>query len=125
MQQLEILVVDDDRDGADGLSEALELYGHRVTTQYSGEDAVEAFRHTSFDLTFMDVMMLGLNGVESFLEIRKIKPDAKVYMMTGYSARELLEEAVNHGAAGVFQKPFAIEDALESVMNVTAHQAIA
>ncbi len=116
MKKLMILVVDDDHDGADGLSEALEFYGHDVTTVYSGEDAVEAFRKVSFDVTFMDVMMLGLNGVESFLEIRKIKPDAKVFMMTGYSARELLDEAVGHGAAGVFHKPFAIEDALESAI---------
>ncbi len=116
MKELNILVVDDDRDGADGLSEALEFYGHHVTTVYSGEEAVEAFRRTGFDLTFMDVMMLGLNGVESFLEIRKIKPDAKVYMMTGYSARDLLDEAIGHGAAGVFHKPFAIEEALESAI---------
>ena len=115
MKQLDILVVDDDRDGADGLSEALEYYGHNVTTCYSGFDAVESFRTSKFDLTFMDVMMLGLNGVESFLEIRKIDPEARVFMMTGYSARDLLEEAVGQGAAGVFQKPFAIEDVLEKV----------
>ena len=116
MKPLEILVVDDDRDGADGLSEALEFYGHNVTTVYGGEEAVTAFQQTLFDVTFMDVMMLGLNGVESFLEIKKIAPDAKVYMMTGFSARDLLEEAVRHGAAGVFQKPFAIEDVLEKVI---------
>lgn len=116
MRQLDILVVDDDQDGADGLSEALEFYGHKVTTVYSGEEAVKAFGRNLFDVTFMDVMMLGLNGVESYLEIKKIKPDATVYMMTGYSARDLLEEAIGHGAAGVFQKPFAIEDALERVM---------
>lgn len=121
MKQLQILVVDDDRDGADGLSEALEFYGHKVSTVYCGEDAVSAFRSSDFDVTFMDVMMLGLNGVESFLEIRKIKPDATVYMMTGYSARDLLEEAIGHGAAGVFQKPFAIEDALKSVMGAYAY----
>ena len=117
MKQLEILVVDDDRDGADGLSEALDFYGHKVTTVYSGEEAVRAFRYGYFDVTFMDVMMLGLNGVESFLEIKKIKPHAKVYMMTGFSARDLLEEAVSHGAAGVLQKPFAIEDVLEKVIS--------
>ena len=115
MKELQILVVDDDRDGADGLAEALEFYGHNVTTVYSGEHAVDAFRQGCFDVTFMDVMMLGLNGVESFLEIQKIEPDAKVYMMTGYSARDLLQEAVGHGAAGVLQKPFAIEDALDRV----------
>lgn len=122
MKHLNILVVDDDRDGADGLSEALDFYGHEVTTVYSGEDAVEAFQQADFDVTFMDVMMFGLNGVESFLEIRKFKPDAKVYMMTGYSARDLLDEAINHGAAGVFHKPFDIEEVLDIAVGAYASQ---
>ena len=113
MIQLDILVVDDDTDGADNLSEALKLCGHNVTTVYCGEDAVDAFRQGAFDVTFMDVMMLGLNGVEAFLEIQKIKPNAKVYMMTGCTARDLLQEAVGHGAAGVLQKPIALENALD------------
>ena len=116
MKQLNILVVDDDHDGADGLAEALEFYGHRVTTVYCGEDAVEAFKGSNFHVTFMDVMMLGLNGVESFLEIRKISPKAKVYMMTGYSAKDLLDEAVSNGAEGVFHKPLSIEDVLDKVV---------
>ena len=116
MKQLKILVVD----GADGLAEALEFYGHKITTVYSGEDAIEAFRDVMFDLTFMDVMMLGLNGVEAFMEIRKKDPYAKVYMMTGHSARDLLDEAIGHGAAGVLHKPFAIEDALENAMGPLA-----
>lgn len=116
MKQLKILVVDDDIDGADGLSEALEFYGHKVETTYSGEGAVEAFRRSSFDITFMDVMMLGLNGVESFLQIKEFCPNAKVYMMTGYSARDLLAEAVDNGAAGVFHKPFSIEAVLEKAI---------
>jgi len=119
MKQLNILVVDDDQDGADGLADALDLYGHNVTTVYSGEDAVDAFRQTLFDLTFMDVMMFGLNGVESLIEIRKTKSDAKVYMMTGYSAKELLEEAMSNGAAGVFYKPIAIEKILDDIASIT------
>ena len=116
MTSLQILVVDDDKDGADSLAEALEFYGHQVMTAYRGSDAVELFRHPIFDLTFMDVMMLGLNGVESLMQIRKIVPDAKVFMMTGYSARDLLEQAIDEGAAGVLQKPFAIEDVLDKTM---------
>lgn len=116
MKMLNILVVDDDQDGADSLSEALEHYGHQVTAVYCGEDAVEAFQHTIYDLTFMDVMMLGLNGVESLQQIKKINPEAKVYMMTGHSARDLLDKAIDHGALGVFHKPFAIDDVLERAM---------
>ena len=57
----------------------------------------------------VDVKLPGKNGVESFLEIRKFKPESKVVMMTGYSVNQLLDEAVDNGAWGVLHKPFNME----------------
>jgi two-component system, NtrC family, response regulator HydG len=102
---LRILVVDDDRDNADSLAELFTMEGHNVEVAYSGEEAIEAYQHRDFDLAFMDVMMPGRNGVESFLEIRRLKPNAKVYMMTGYSVEQLLQQAVENGALGILSKP--------------------
>ena len=102
---LRILVVDDDEDNARSLGELFELEGHDVAVVHSGEAAVAAFLSASFDVAFMDVMMPGKNGVESFIEIKKMKPGAKVYMMTGYSVEQLLQQALNHGAMGVLSKP--------------------
>lgn len=104
-RQLSILVVDDDADNANSLGELFETEGHRATVVGSGEAAIEAFRRTKFDVAFMDVMMPGKNGVESFLEIRKLRPAAKVYMMTGYSVEQLLRQAMDNGALGVLSKP--------------------
>ena len=104
-RQLSILVVDDDIDNANSMGELFETEGHRATVVDSGEAAIEAFRHTKFDVAFMDVMMPGKNGVESFLEIRKLRPAARVYMMTGYSVEQLLQQAMDHGALGVLSKP--------------------
>ena len=104
-RRLSILVVDDDTDNANSMGELFETEGHRATVVDSGEAAIEAFRHTKFDVAFMDVMMPGKNGVESFLEIRKLRPAAKVYMMTGYSVEQLLQQAMDHGALGVLSKP--------------------
>lgn len=106
MMPLDILVVDDDADNANSLGELFELEGHRVHVVHSGEDAVTAYCQDDFDLAFMDVMMPGKNGVESFLEIRRLKPQARVYMMTGYSVEELLLQAIRGGALGVLDKPF-------------------
>ncbi len=117
-QSLEIFIVDDDIDVAEGLADALELHGHKITLAHSGKEAVEFFSQRDFDITFMDVMMPGMNGVESFLEIRKIKPQAKVVMLTGYSVEQLLQQAVENGAVAVLHKPVAMEavqQALEEV----------
>ena len=112
MTTLKILVVDDDVDVADSLADVLELRGHDVTTVYDSAEAVEVFTHERFDIAFMDVMMPGKNGVESFLEIRKVKPDARVVMMTGFSVQHLLDQALEQGAAGVLHKPVAVDDVL-------------
>lgn len=104
-RNLHILVVDDDEDNAQSLGELFELEGHRATVVHSGTAAIAAFRTTAFDLAFMDVMMPGKNGVDSFLEIRNLRPHAKVYMMTGFSVEQLLRQAMNNGALGVMSKP--------------------
>jgi CheY-like chemotaxis protein len=115
---MKILVVDDDRDHADSLAELLVLEGHDVEATYSGEDAVAAFKRTDFDLAFMDVMMPNMNGVESFLEIKRNKPNAQVIMMTGFSVDELIKQATDNGAVDALQKPLtpkSIVEALDSV----------
>ncbi|NJM30910.1 MAG: response regulator [Rhizobiales bacterium] len=117
-RQLKILVVDDDIDNAQSLGELFELEGHAAKVVHTGEDAVKAFMAEDFDVAFMDVMMPGKNGVESFLEIKRLKPDAHVYMMTGYSVEQLLQQAIDGGAKGVFGKPVDIERVIASLAKV-------
>lgn len=118
-----ILVVDDDEDNACSLGELFELEGHSVTIVHSGDDAIAAYLESEFDMAFMDVMMPGRNGVESFMEIRKLKPDARVFMMTGYSVEQLLQQAVDNGAMGVLTKPVDIDKLLRA-MNEAAPAGI-
>jgi two-component system, NtrC family, response regulator HydG len=112
---LSILILDDNQDNADALAELLAMDDHKVQVAYNGQQAIDAYRSTSFDLGFFDVMMPGKNGVESFLEIRAEKPDAKIYFMTGYSADDLLKTAIAGGAMGVFDKPVDLQSILEIV----------
>lgn len=115
---MRILVVDDDVDNACSMGELFELEGHSVMVVHSGEAAISAWLAEDFDIAFMDVMMPGKNGVESFLEIRRSKPGAKVYMMTGYSVEQLLQQAIAGGALGVLTKPIdsgKLLNALDSV----------
>jgi two-component system, NtrC family, response regulator HydG len=119
-QALKILVVDDDVDNACSLGELFDLEGHHAHVVHDGQAAVDAYLHTDFDLAFMDVMMPGKNGVESFIEIRRMKPKARVFMMTGYSVEELLRQATREGALGVIEKPLDAEDILRMAEKVGA-----
>ena len=62
---LRIFVVDDHKDIADGLADVLRMKGHEVEVAYNGQQAIRIFREKEFDISFMDVMMPGMNGVES------------------------------------------------------------
>jgi two-component system, response regulator, stage 0 sporulation protein F len=114
-KQLNILVVDDDAANAESLAELFEMENHRVIVAYDGQQAIEAFSLNKVDVGFFDVMMPNKNGVDSFMEIRATNPDARIYFMTGYSADDLLDKAVQEGALGVFSKPVDLMRLLQAV----------
>ena len=115
MKNMDILVVDDNQDFAETLADVLELNGYNVTISYNGEDAITKFTEKDYDLTFMDVKLPGMNGVESFLKIKEIKPKAKVIMMTGYSVEQLLNQAFENGALEILHKPFDMTNVLKII----------
>jgi two-component system, NtrC family, response regulator HydG len=113
-----ILVIDDDQAHAESIAELLSLHRYEVEVAFSGEDGVARFREADFDLTFMDVKLPGMNGVETFFAFKRIRPDAKVVMMTGFSVEQLVAQAVENGALGVLHKPFNVPDLLAAVERI-------
>jgi DNA-binding NtrC family response regulator len=107
MSRANVMIVDDDQDLAESLAELLEMSGCNVTTATNGRDAVLSHGTRDFDITFMDVRMPIMNGVDSFFEIRKLKPDAKIVMMTGFK-EAIVAKALEAGAVGLLNKPFDI-----------------
>jgi DNA-binding NtrC family response regulator len=117
-----ILVVDDLKSMRLTLGGILEDEGYNVLLAEDGYQAIEAAKQTSFDLIFMDIKMPGINGVQTFREIKKINPRAAVIMMTAYSLEDLIREAVEEGAYAVVYKPFDIEkivNIIESALRKT------
>lgn len=120
MNAKKVFIVDDDEDFAESLAMVLEGRGYQVELASSGEEAIRKFRENDYAITFMDVKMSGKNGVESFLEIRKFKPDARVVMMTGYSVEQLLNQAIENGAWDVLSKPLDIAKVLKLISELPA-----
>jgi two-component system, NtrC family, response regulator HydG len=69
-------------------------------------------------MVLMDVKLPGMNGVQTFFEFRRLRADARVLMMTGYSVEQLVAQAVDNGALGILRKPFNAVDLLMAVDNV-------
>lgn len=106
--QTNILVVDDLRNMRLTLGGILEDEGYSVTTAEDGYQAIEAVRKRRFDAIFLDIKMPGIDGVQTFREIKKIDPDVAAVMMTAYSLEELVKEALEEGAHAIIYKPFDI-----------------
>ena len=104
-----VLVVDDLRSIRLTLGGILEDEGHNVVTAEDGYQAIEAVKKTHFDAIFMDIKMPGINGVQTFREVKKIDPEAVVIMMTAYSVEDLVKEALEEGAYAIIYKPFDID----------------
>jgi len=100
MSRANVMIVDDDQDLAESLAELLEMSGCSVTTAANGKEAVLSHGKQDFDVTFMDV--------------RRLKPDAKIVMMTGFK-EAIVTKALEAGAAGLLSKPFDIEAMLAIV----------
>lgn len=115
MASLSILVVDDDRDHAESLGELFAIEGHDVEIAYSGEEAIAAYRRRHFDLGFMDVIMPGKSGMQSFLEIKQQTPGAQIFMVSGHSVEELLRQAADNGALGVLHKPIEQSNLIDAI----------
>jgi DNA-binding response OmpR family regulator len=113
-----VLIVDDDNDHAESLADMIEMRGHHTAIANSGEAAIEQFRSGDFDFVLLDVRLPGRNGVETFLELKRIRPDAQVMMMTGFSVEELVSQAIAGGALGVLHKPFAAAEILDLLSKV-------
>jgi len=104
-----VLVVDDVKSIRLTLGGILGDEGYNVVLAEDGYQAIDAAKETPFDLVFMDIKMPGINGVQTFREIKKITPRAVVVMMTAYSVEDLIKEALEEGAYAVVYKPFDIE----------------
>ena len=104
-----VLIVDDLRSIRLTLGGILEDEGHDVVTVEDGYGAIEAVKRSHFDAIFMDIKMPGINGVQTFREVKKVSPETAVIMMTAYSVEDLVKEAFEEGAYAVVYKPFDIE----------------
>jgi len=110
-----ILIVDDDPGMAETLIFILETEGYLVTVAENGSTAIELVRQENFDLILMDVKLPGMNGVEAYKAIKRVKPNSKAVMITAYALENLIQEALREGALSIFHKPLDIPALLEFI----------
>ncbi|HEY4706276.1 MAG TPA: response regulator [Thermodesulfobacteriota bacterium] len=104
-----VLVVDDEESVGIGMSEMLKDAGFDARYVTSGPEAVKEVENVEYSLVFMDMVMPGMNGLETFRLIRRRKPETRVVLFTGYfkDADKAIFEGVREGMIDVYiRKPF-------------------
>ncbi len=100
-----ILWVDDEIDLFRPHIRFLKEKGYSVDTATNGEDAIAMVRHNGFDLVFLDEMMAGLGGLRTLAEIKDIRPNLPVVMVTKNEEESLMEEAIGVKISDYLIKP--------------------
>jgi signal transduction histidine kinase len=105
-----ILVVDDIEEQRQIASEMLEKLDYTVTTVSSGEDAVEFLRNHTIDLLVLDMIMEpGIDGLETYRRVLKLRPGQKSIIASGYSETVRVSETQSLGAGAYIKKPYLLE----------------
>lgn len=118
-----ILLVDDEEQFVQALSERLALRGYDVTTSLSGEDAAEKVKHYNYEVVILDVAMPGLDGVDTLREVKKLKPLTEVIMLTGHATVETAIEGMKLGAIDYLVKPCETEDLVNKINKAQQRKA--
>lgn len=123
-EKIKALVVDDEAVIRDFLSRFLSLNGIEVTAVADGFKAVELAGKEGFDIAFLDVRMPKMNGLETLKALKKIRPQSRYVMMTGYAVDDLLEEAQKEGAISSLKKPFDISRIEATIKDCTEKKGV-
>jgi len=115
--KLRILVIDDDDIILSLFKETLEEEGYAVVTADSGTKGITYIENQDFDLIFLDLKIPGTNGAEIFQELKSIKRDLPVIIITGFKDSEMMERAMKQGPFGVMLKPFNDLEITSAVSN--------
>jgi PAS domain S-box-containing protein len=115
-----ILLVEDEHEVMEVSAILLEKLGYRVFRAESGIKAIEIFRERweQIDLVILDIIMPEMAGTETFLRLRKLNPNVKVLLASGYSAGAWNEQETPIDYNGFIQKPFRIQELSRKIREI-------
>src|SRR3954471_6902955 len=112
-----ILVVDDEEIMREILETLLTREGYEVKLASSGEEGLDLARALPFDAAVVDIMMPGINGIETLDELRRIDEDLAVIIITAFASIESAISAMKSGAFDYITKPFKNDEVLVVIGN--------
>jgi len=119
-----ILIVDDDLNTCQSLTTALSKEGHQVFEAHSGKEALEKIRSQEVDLTVIDLMMPGMNGLEFFQTLKTLHPEVISIMISARATVEVAVSAIKSGIYDFITKPFRLTEIKKSIVKALEAQSL-
>jgi two-component system response regulator AtoC len=107
---MHIAVVDDEAIVRTRLQKALAKDNHTVHTYGTGEEYLKSLDSTCYDLTFLDVALPGINGIDVLKQVKNDFPETEVILITGFASIDSAVQAVRLGAFHYVSKPFKLDE---------------
>ncbi len=107
-----VVVVDDDPGVGQLMSDILGLEGYCVDVATSGMQGITLCERNHYTVALVDMSMPGMNGVDTLRGIRRVDPETRVIMFSGYWVEHLAEDAIREGAETVLTKPLDLDSLL-------------
>ncbi len=113
-----ILLIDDDRDFRNTLKEILEGEGLLTEEAVSGQEGLERCRAKRYDIILLDLVMPGMDGLETLREIKQAVPNAKVILITAFATIDSAVNAMKLGATDYMSKSFNVMDFVMTIRRI-------
>ncbi len=110
-----VLLVDDEIDFLEVMSQRMKARGLEITTAESAVQAISIIKKKTFDAVVMDFQMPGMNGMEALKIIKNNNPEMQVILLTAYATIEKTVEVIKAGAMDLLEKPADIDALIDKI----------
>ena len=125
MENARILLVDDETDFTDTMSQLLETRGYRVTAVNGGESAIKALGQGRYDVMVLDLKMPGMDGMATLKEAKKLELFTETLILTGHATVDTALEAIKLGAYDYLTKPCDIDELVQKIQGAWKKKDVA
>jgi DNA-binding NtrC family response regulator len=123
MAQIHLLLVDDEKDFIETVTQRLNNKGFKATVVFNSQDAFNKIEtDEAIDVIIMDISMPGIDGLESLQEIKKKRPLIEIIMLTGHATIQSAIEAMKFGAFDYLRKPCELDTLIAKINAATSRK---
>lgn len=119
-----VLLVDDEVEFLNTLSERMRNRGMEVATSSSGVEALQKVEKEAYDVIILDLMMPGVDGLEALKILKAKRPELQVILLTGHATVEKGIEAMKLGAMDFLEKPADLNQLTEKIKKAQAKKML-